>query len=84
MLENDTRRTGRTFVVIEKFFCEYRNVEHSDLISRSIGTVTSGIVTPAITMLLMLPRLHMLDNMQLRVVRLNLLNVWLGLDLAVR
>ena len=83
MLENDTRRTGRTFVVIEKFFRKYRNVEHSDLISRSIGTVASDIVTP-ITMLLMLPRLHMLDNMQLRVVRLNLLNVWLGLDLAVR
>ena len=83
MLENDTRRTGRTFVVIEKFFREYGNVEHTDLITRTIRAVAGGIVTP-ITMLLMLPWLHMLDNMQLWVVRLNLLNVWLGLNLAVR
>jgi hypothetical protein len=45
--------------------------------------VTSGIVT-SIAMLLMLPWLHMLDNMQLGVVTLDLLNVWLSLDLAVR
>ena len=61
--------------MIEKLLCEDWNVEDSDLISRSIGAVT-GCIT-SIAVLLLLARLHMLNNVQLRIISLNLLNIWL-------
>jgi len=74
------------FVVVEKLFGKDGNVERTDLVSGSVGAVTSGIVTPITVLLLLvlLPGLHVLYNVQLRVVALNLLNVLLRLDLAVR
>ena len=80
------KKEQHTFVVVEKLFGKDGNVERTDLVSGSVGAVTSGIVTPITVLLLLvlLPGLHVLYNVQLRVVALNLLNVLLRLDLAVR
>ena len=75
--------TALTFVMVEKFFCEYRNVKNS-LVPRSIRTVGIGTSVSMLMELLLLTRLlHVLNNMQLRVVCLNLLNILMRLDLCV-
>jgi hypothetical protein len=69
--------------MVEKFLCEYRNVKNS-LVPRSIRTVGIGTSVSMLMELLLLTRLlHVLNNMQLRVVCLNLLNILMRLNLCV-
>ena len=78
--------------MVEKFFGENGNVKDADLVAGAIWTVASAdiisvtvlwVLLLRMPLLLLLTRLHVLDNMQLRVVGLDLLDVWL-LSLAVR